>query len=90
MSAMDQDSTAPSTDAQPSLADLCQWWPMGGQPCYASAGLVLVRPSGRTLGFTCAGHREAWAGQVHGWLRIDPTFVPLKANPRFEKLIPGR
>jgi tetratricopeptide (TPR) repeat protein len=24
-----------------------------------------------------------------GWLRIDPTFAPLKANPRFERLIAG-
>jgi hypothetical protein len=39
---------------------------MGGRPCYAPAGLVLVRPGGQTLGFSCAAHREAWAGQVHG------------------------
>jgi tetratricopeptide (TPR) repeat protein len=25
-----------------------------------------------------------------GWLRIDPTFAPLKGNPRFERLIAGR
>ena len=25
-----------------------------------------------------------------GWLRIDPTFAPLKGNPRFEKLAAGR
>jgi eukaryotic-like serine/threonine-protein kinase len=25
-----------------------------------------------------------------GWLRIDPTFAPLKGNPRFEKLVAGR
>jgi hypothetical protein len=24
-----------------------------------------------------------------GWLRIDPTFAPLKGNPRFERLIAG-
>ena len=24
-----------------------------------------------------------------GWLRIDPTFAPLKGNPRFEKLVAG-
>jgi serine/threonine-protein kinase len=25
-----------------------------------------------------------------GWLRIDPTFAPLKGNPRFERLVGGR
>ena len=25
-----------------------------------------------------------------GWLRIDPTFAPLKGNPRFERLIEGK
>jgi serine/threonine-protein kinase len=25
-----------------------------------------------------------------GWLRIDPTFAPLKGNPRFENLVAGR
>jgi len=25
-----------------------------------------------------------------GWLRIDPTFTPLKGNPRFEKLVAGK
>ena len=25
-----------------------------------------------------------------GWLRIDPTFAPLKGNPRFEKLVASR
>ena len=24
------------------------------------------------------------------WLLIDPTFAPLKGNPRFEKLVAGR
>jgi hypothetical protein len=24
-----------------------------------------------------------------GWLRIDPTFAPLKGNPRFERLVAG-
>ena len=39
------------------LADFCEWLPDGsGQPCYAPAALVLVRPSGHTLRFTCAEH----------------------------------
>jgi hypothetical protein len=25
-----------------------------------------------------------------GWLPIDPTFAPLKGNPRFDKLVAGR
>jgi hypothetical protein len=25
-----------------------------------------------------------------GWLRIDPTFAPLKGNPRFERLVAAR
>jgi hypothetical protein len=25
-----------------------------------------------------------------GWLRIDPTFTPLKGNPRFERLAAGK
>jgi hypothetical protein len=24
-----------------------------------------------------------------GWLKIDPTFVPLRGNPRFERLVSG-
>lgn len=24
-----------------------------------------------------------------GWLRIDPSFTPLKGNPRFERLVVG-
>lgn len=51
---------------QHTLADVCQWWPMGGKPCYAPAALVLMRPSGQTLGFICAAHREVWGAQVRG------------------------
>lgn len=36
------------------------------RPCYAPASLVLVRPSGATLGFTCTEHAPAWAGGIHG------------------------
>ena len=25
-----------------------------------------------------------------GWLRIDPTFAPLRGNPRFQRLVSGR
>jgi len=58
-------------DAQQTLADFCQWWPEGQRrPCYAPAGLVLVGPSDGTLGFACAAHREAWAGQISGAYRV--------------------
>jgi len=36
------------------------------RPCYAPASLVLVRPSGETLGFSCGEHREAWAARIRG------------------------
>jgi hypothetical protein len=53
--------------AQRDFADYCEWWPEGTRrPCYAPASLVLVRPSGETLRFTCAEHAPAWAGRVQG------------------------
>ncbi|MGE5231341.1 MAG: hypothetical protein ACM3NS_06330 [Deltaproteobacteria bacterium] len=59
--------TAPHRD----LADYCQWWPVGERrACYAPAGLVLMRPGGQTLGFTCAAHASAWAGRIHGNYRV--------------------
>jgi hypothetical protein len=60
-----------STHPQTTLADFCQWWPVGeARPCYAPAGLVLVRPSGETLRFTCAEHLPAWANQIQGKYRV--------------------
>jgi hypothetical protein len=53
--------------ARRDLADYCSWWPRGHpEPCYAPASLVLVRPSGETLGFSCAEHLPAWAARVRG------------------------
>jgi len=49
------------------LADYCEYLPDGSyQPCYAPAGLVLVRPGGETLRFTCAEHLPAWADRIQG------------------------
>jgi serine/threonine protein kinase len=36
------------------------------------------------------GRRRLPVAAGPGWLRIDPTFAPLKGNPRFEKLVAGR
>ena len=55
--------TEPTRD----LADYCGWWPLGTRsPCYAQAAFVVVRPSGETLSFSCAAHREAWAQTIRG------------------------
>jgi hypothetical protein len=44
----------------PDFADYWQYLPDGSrQPCYAPAFLVLVRPNGETLGFSCADHLPA-------------------------------
>ena len=57
----------PSTEAQRGFADYCLWCPEGSRrPCYAPATLVVVRPSGETLDFSCAAHREAWAARIQG------------------------
>jgi hypothetical protein len=46
------------TEPQHQLADYCQWLPDGSRrPCYGPASLVLVRPDGETLGFSCAAAR---------------------------------
>jgi hypothetical protein len=64
---MPDNTMAPSTDPQRSLADYCEWLPDGSRrPCYAPAGLVLVRANGETLGFSCAEHRDAWAARIRG------------------------
>jgi hypothetical protein len=50
---------------QRTLADFCEWWPEGERrPCYAQAGLVLVRPSGQTLAFRLR-RAPAGLGQPH-------------------------
>jgi hypothetical protein len=55
------------TEAQRTLADNCEYLPDGSrQPCYAPAGLVLVRPTGLTLRFSCAEHLPAWATRIRG------------------------
>jgi hypothetical protein len=52
---------------QPELADHCEWLPDGSRrPCYAPASLVLVRPAGQTLRFTCREHLPAWASRIRG------------------------
>jgi hypothetical protein len=54
-------------DPQRTLADYCLWLPDGSrQPWYGAATLVLVRPGGQTLRFSCADHREAWAARIGG------------------------
>lgn len=54
-------------DPQRDLADYRLFLPDGSrEPCYAPASLGLVRPSGDTLGFSCAEHREAWAARIRG------------------------
>ena len=49
------------------LAAYCEYVPEGGRrPGYAPGSLVLVRPSGETLRFTCADHLAAWASRLQG------------------------
>lgn len=55
------------TEVQRELADYCEYLPDGSrQPCYAPAALVLVRPTGDVLRFTCADHLPAWATRIQG------------------------
>ena len=64
---MPHDTTDLSTERQPSLADFCEWLPNGSRrPCYALASLVLVRPNGEDLRFSCVEHRDAWASRIRG------------------------
>jgi hypothetical protein len=54
-------------DLQRDLADYCLFLPDGSrQPCYAPAELVIVRPGGDTLAFSCAEHRDTWASRIQG------------------------
>jgi hypothetical protein len=58
-----------TTEAQRTrdLLGYCEYLPAGGRrPCYAPAPLVLVRPDGETLRFTCADHLPAWATRIQG------------------------
>jgi hypothetical protein len=66
---MVQHSGAGPTEAQRArdLAGYCELLPDGSRrSCYAPAPLVLVRPDGETLRFSCAEHREAWATRIQG------------------------
>jgi hypothetical protein len=68
---MPHDTHDPSTHPQPTLADYCEFYLEEiRRPCYAPATLVLVRPSGQTLGFTCAEHAPAWAARIRGSYRV--------------------
>ena len=59
------------TEPAHQLADFCEYLPDGSrQPCYAWAGFVVVRPSGQTMRFTCAAHREAWAERIQVAYRV--------------------
>ncbi len=59
--------TAPTPQPSRELPDFCEYLPEGShQPCYAAATLVLVRPGGQTLRFSCAKHRDAWASRIQG------------------------
>jgi hypothetical protein len=56
-----------TTEPSRELADFCEYLPDGSRrPCYAPAALVLVRPSGETLGFSCGAHLTGWAGRIRG------------------------
>ncbi len=64
---MADDSAAPSTGPQRSLADYCLFLPTGSrQVCYAQAELVVMRPGGDTLAFSCRAHETAWADTIRG------------------------
>ena len=56
-----------TTETHRDLADYCEYLPDGcRQPCCAPAMLVLVRPGGHTLRFSCAEHLAAWASRIQG------------------------
>ncbi len=48
-------------------ADCCEFWlEETRRPCYEQTSFVLVRPSGETLGFSCAEQLPAWADLIRG------------------------
>lgn len=63
---MADDSAAPSMSPQTTLAGYCLWHELGEPYCYAQAELVIIRPSGETLGFSCSAHRDGWAPHIRG------------------------
>jgi len=59
------------TRAYDGLAAYCEWWPEAEEhPCYAPASVVLVRPSGETLRFSCIEHGPGWAARILGEYRV--------------------
>ena len=55
------------TQLQREVAHYCEYWPPGEpHPCHQPADLVLVRPKGELLRFTCSAHLSVWANLIQG------------------------